>query len=290
MIVPSDVRLPCHCTDHDQASSHLCLTCRSVAQWIVSTGSSEVEYHHGETRRRSFLPSGPSAGEPDSLLSASSAEAEDLAMTPCSTHTAAPGRGRRLPRRRASRLGRRDHGLMPHLWRVACRLAGGHRRGATSESAAPGRLAAVLNRAATLPVQDAAPGAWLQPGRILLAPADHHLLVEPDGRVALSTAARVHSVRPAADILFASVAPVFTTRVIAVVLTGADSDGAQGIQRVKQWGGTVIAQDEASSEVFSMPRAAIATGAVDDILSLEQIAPALIAIAAARTRASSPPA
>ena len=152
----------------------------------------------------------------------------------------------------------------------------------------PGRLAAVLNRASTLPVQDARPGAWLQPGRILLAPADHHLLVEPDGRVALSTAAPVHAVRPAADILFASVAPVFTTRVIAVVLTGAASDGAQGIQRVKQWGGIVIAQDEASSQVFSMPRAAIATGAVDYVLSLAQIAPALIATVAALTSASTP--
>jgi hypothetical protein len=149
-------------------------------------------------------------------------------------------------------------------------------------------LAAVLHRSATLPVQDATPGERLQPGRILLAPADHHLLVEPDGRVALSTAARVQLVRPAADVLFASVAPVFTTRVIAVVLTGWGSDGTQGIQRVKHWGGTVIAQDEASSEVFEMPRSAIATGAVNCILSLEAIAPALVATVATLTQASTP--
>ena len=152
----------------------------------------------------------------------------------------------------------------------------------------PGLLAAVLHRSATLPVQDATPGERLQPGRILLAPADHHLLVEPDGRVALSTAARVQWVRPAADVLFASVAPVFTTRVIAVVLTGWGSDGTQGIQRVKQWGGTVIAQDEASAEVFEMPRSAIATGAVDCILSLEAIAPALVATVATLTQAFTP--
>ena len=173
-------------------------------------------------------------------------------------------------------------GALPAAWQAAIAVVQ-HRN-----PQHPGRLAAVLNRAATRPVQDATPGERLQPGRILLAPADHHLLVEPDGRVALSTAARVHAVRPAADILFASVAPVFTTRVIAVVLTGADSDGAQGIQLVKQWGGTVIAQDEASSEVLSMPHSAIATGAVDYVLSLEQIAPALIATVAALTRASTP--
>jgi two-component system chemotaxis response regulator CheB len=57
--------------------------------------------------------------------------------------------------------------------------------------------------------------------------------------------------------LFTSVAPVFTTRVMAVVLTGWGSDGTNGIQIVKHWGGTVIAQDEASSEVFEMPRSAI---------------------------------
>jgi len=152
----------------------------------------------------------------------------------------------------------------------------------------PGFLALVLNRSSTLPVQDAATGDRLQPGRIYLAPANHHLVVEPDGSLSLSTAARVHAVRPAADMLFASVAPVFTTRVIAVVLTGADSDGAQGIQRVKQWGGTVIAQDEASSAVFSMPRSAIATGAVDYILSLAHIAPALVTTVAALTPTSPP--
>jgi len=94
-------------------------------------------------------------------------------------------------------------------------------------------------------VHDAVPGACFPPGRILLAPAHHHLMVKPDGTFALSDAARVRSLRPAADVLFASVAPVFTTRVIAVVLTGRDSDGTNGIQIVKYYAGKVIAQDEA---------------------------------------------
>jgi two-component system chemotaxis response regulator CheB len=142
-------------------------------------------------------------------------------------------------------------------------------------------LAAVLQRSSTLPVQEAASGDRLLPGRIHLAPANQHLVVEPDGSLSLSLAPRVRWTRPAADVLFASVAPVFTTGVIAVVLTGYDSDGTDGLRVVKQWGGTVIAQDEASSEVFEMPRSAIATGDVDAVLPLEQIAPALVAQVAA---------
>jgi two-component system chemotaxis response regulator CheB len=149
----------------------------------------------------------------------------------------------------------------------------------------PGFLAAVLNRSSTLPVQDAASGDRLQPGRISLAPANYHLVVEPDGSLSLSMAAPVRSVRPAADVLFASVAPVFTSRVIAVVLTGYGSDGTNGIRVVKQWGGTVIAQDEASSAAFGMPRSAIETGEVDDVLALQEIAPALIARVTWLTRA-----
>jgi two-component system chemotaxis response regulator CheB len=143
-------------------------------------------------------------------------------------------------------------------------------------------LATVLRRCSQIPVQDAVSGECFQPGRIFLAPANHHLLVKPDGSFTLSDAARVRAVRPAADVLFASVATVFTTRVIAVVLTGWDSDGTNGIQIVKHWGGRVIAQDAASSEVFQMPRSAIATGDVDAVLSLEQIAPALVAEVATR--------
>ena len=142
-------------------------------------------------------------------------------------------------------------------------------------------LAAVLQRSSTLPVQEAASGDRLLPGRIHLAPANQHLVVEPDGSLSLSLAPRVRWTRPAADVLFASVAPVFTTGVIAVVLTGYGSDGTDGLRVVKQWGGTVIAQDEASSEVFEMPRSAIATGDVDAVLPLEQIAPALVAQVAA---------
>ena len=144
----------------------------------------------------------------------------------------------------------------------------------------------MLQRSSTLPVQDAATGDRLQPGHIHLAPAHRHLVVEPDGRVSLSAAARVRATRPAADVLFASVAPVCTTHVIAIILTGYDSDGTNGLQVVKQWGGTVLAQDEASSQVFQMPRSAIATGDVDEVLTLQEIAPTLLAHVTRLTRAA----
>lgn len=82
-------------------------------------------------------------------------------------------------------------------------------------------------------------------------------------------------VRPSAEILFESVAESYQNRAIAVVLTGGDRDGSTGVQKIKQMGGKVIAQDQATSKVLGMPSAAIATGCVDWILPLEQIAEAI---------------
>jgi two-component system chemotaxis response regulator CheB len=88
----------------------------------------------------------------------------------------------------------------------------------------------------------------------------------------------VHFVRPSADLLFESLAASYKERAIAVVLTGSGSDGAMGVKAIKTMGGTVIAQDEATSDFFSMPKAAIETRCVDFILALEEIAPALVSL------------
>src|SRR5436305_678466 len=143
---------------------------------------------------------------------------------------------------------------------------------------APSVLAHILNRHSAMPVIDAKDGELFRPARAYLAPADYHLLVNADGTFSLTQSAKVHGTRPAAEMLFESAAKSLKGRIIAVVLSGIDSDGENGVRTVKEMGGRVIAQDEETSEFFGMPTAAIQTGAVDFILPLHQIAPKLISL------------
>src|SRR5262245_5373137 len=141
-------------------------------------------------------------------------------------------------------------------------------------------MADLLSRQSRLPIKQAEEGDRVQPGSVYIAPPDRHLLVNEDGSLSLSRTELVHFVRPSADLLFESVAASFRDRAIAVVLTGTGSDGATGVRAIKKMGGTVIAQDEASSDFFGMPNAAIQTGVVDFILSLKEIGPALTKLVA----------
>jgi two-component system chemotaxis response regulator CheB len=137
-------------------------------------------------------------------------------------------------------------------------------------------MAEILNRCTGLAVQEAAVGDRLSPGNVYIAPPNHHLRVNPDGSLSLSQAEREHFVRPAAEVLFQTVAESYGERAIAVVLTGGDSDGVQGVQTIKEKGGLVIAQDQETSQVFGMPSAAINTGCVDWILPINKIPQALM--------------
>ena len=139
-------------------------------------------------------------------------------------------------------------------------------------------MADILSRRTSLRVKEAEDGEPLRPGMIHIAPPDHHLLVNPDGSLSLSHSELVHFVRPSADLLFESVAAAYKERAIAVVLTGSGSDGTMGVRAIKKMKGTVIAQDEASSEFFGMPGSAIDTKNVDFILPLDEIAPALVTL------------
>jgi two-component system chemotaxis response regulator CheB len=109
---------------------------------------------------------------------------------------------------------------------------------------------------------------------VYLAPPDYHLLVEPSG-FALSTEATGRHSRPSIDVLFDSAADTYGARMIGVILTGANDDGAYGIMRVKRRGGVTIAQDPSTSVRPEMPAAAIVTGAVEHVLPLEDIGPKL---------------
>lgn len=133
-------------------------------------------------------------------------------------------------------------------------------------------LAEILGRHTSLPVSEAQPGMRLRPGAVYIAKPGAHLLIDAHLRASLSGADPVHFVRPSVDLLFASVAERYGRRAIAVLLTGTGSDGATGVVAIKEHGGVVIVQDEASSAFFGMPGAAIATGAVDLVLPLDEIA------------------
>ena len=136
-------------------------------------------------------------------------------------------------------------------------------------------LPQVLSRTTGRRVEWATDGAQLVAGPILAAPPGRHLEVDDQRTVVLATTPRVHFSRPSVDHLFSSAARVFGHRVLAVILTGNGSDGAEGALAVRDAGGVVIAQDEASSEYFNMPRGVIIAGAATVVLSLDAIAPAI---------------
>lgn len=148
----------------------------------------------------------------------------------------------------------------------------------------PSMLPDILSRRIALPVKQAEEGDVLQPKWVYIAPNNQHLLVNSDGTLSLSRSELVHFVRPSADLLFESVAASFRQQAIAVVLTGTGCDGAVGVKAIKQMGGVAIAQDRATSEFFSMPEAAINTGAVDYVVPLSQIADTLLRLVTVKDR------
>jgi Chemotaxis response regulator containing a CheY-like receiver domain and a methylesterase domain len=97
-----------------------------------------------------------------------------------------------------------------------------------------------------------------------------------DGHISLTSTAFVHFTRPSIDLLFESVAATYGDESIGVILSGTGRDGAMGIKAIKEKGGTTIAQDQATSEHFGMPDAAISTGMVDFILPVYDIARAIV--------------
>ena len=144
-------------------------------------------------------------------------------------------------------------------------------------------LSEILGRRTRLRVVQAAEGEQIEPGTVYIAPPDRHLLVNRGGALSLTRTELVHFVRPSADLLFESVASAFGDRAIAVVLTGSGSDGAMGAGAIKKMGGTVIVQDEASSQHFGMPGATIRSGCADFILPLDEIAGALVTLVTSGT-------
>jgi len=142
-----------------------------------------------------------------------------------------------------------------------------------------GALSEMLSRRVAREVREAGDKERIQAGHVYVAPPDYHLLVEPDG-FALSTEGMVHYARPSIDVLFDSAADVYAERLAGVILTGANDDGAYGLMRVRRRGGVTIAQDPATAERHEMPAAAIATGAVQHVVPLDEIALLLVSLSA----------
>lgn len=136
-------------------------------------------------------------------------------------------------------------------------------------------LAQHLDAAGPLPVREARDGEALCDGACLVAPGGRHATVDDQGRVVLMDTPPQHGVRPAVDVALEGIPERWARQAVVVILTGMGVDGARGARRIRDLGGRVIVQDEATSVVFGMPRAVVDAGAADMVLPLGEIAGAL---------------
>lgn len=133
-------------------------------------------------------------------------------------------------------------------------------------------LAERLNARSKVSVKEAEEGDTLEVGRALLAPAGWHLKLTPGGKqVELSKDPPRHGVRPSVDVMMESLAQNGRGPMVAVILTGMGHDGAKGLASIKHKGGRTLAEDRSTCVVWGMPRAAVETGAVDEVLPLDEI-------------------
>ncbi|MGY1748605.1 protein-glutamate methylesterase/protein-glutamine glutaminase [Modestobacter sp. SYSU DS0511] len=135
-----------------------------------------------------------------------------------------------------------------------------------------------LDRLCPLRVVEAVDGTPLAPGTVHIAPGDHHLTVSSSGgnkRTALNQGPPENFCRPAVDVLFRSAVAAYDGAVLGVVLTGMGSDGRIGAGQIREAGGTVVAQDQATSVVWGMPGAVTQAGYADEVLPLGRVAEAI---------------
>ncbi|MBX6377150.1 MAG: hypothetical protein IRY95_01235, partial [Clostridia bacterium] len=133
-------------------------------------------------------------------------------------------------------------------------------------------LAEHLDGISALQVREAADGDVLADGHCLVAPGGYHLVLAADGTVRLDEGPHRHGVRPSVDVTLESVAAVAPGGAVAVILTGMGMDGARGARLLRQRGGTVVAQDEATCVVYGMPRAVVEMGLAHHVVPLHQMA------------------
>jgi two-component system chemotaxis response regulator CheB len=135
-----------------------------------------------------------------------------------------------------------------------------------------GPFAERLDAASKVSVHEASAGDRPQPGSVLIAPGDRHLEFDDRGLVVLTDGPLVNGCRPAADVTMMSAARAYGRRALAIVMTGMGRDGAAGALAIKRADGKTLAQDQATSVIYGMPRAAIDAGAIDEVAPLGDIA------------------
>lgn len=139
-------------------------------------------------------------------------------------------------------------------------------------------LPQILSAQGTLPAVQAVDGQAVEPGRIYLAPPDHHLLLE-DSRMRCRRGPRENRTRPAIDPLFRTAAQAYGPRVAGVVLSGTLQDGTAGLSAIKQAGGVAVVQDPQEALFPSMPESALRRVPVDYVLPVPEISPLLARLA-----------
>jgi two-component system chemotaxis response regulator CheB len=132
-------------------------------------------------------------------------------------------------------------------------------------------LESLLSSKTTLPVKEVEDKESIRKGNIYIAPADYHLLLENETLFSLDTSERVNFCRPSIDVTFQSASEIFGPSLIGVLLSGANSDGALGLQTISRNGGYTIVQDPAKAEVSYMPEQAIKIAKVNEIADGDQI-------------------
>ena len=143
----------------------------------------------------------------------------------------------------------------------------------------PSLLVEIYEKRCALPVREAEDKEPIEPGTVYFAPPDYHMLVERSRQIALSTDEPVYYSRPSIDVLFESAADVYADRLLGIILTGANEDGAAGLLAVHQAGGVTVVQEPDSAKVPLMVVSALQRNPADFVLPLPGIAELLKGLA-----------
>lgn len=141
-----------------------------------------------------------------------------------------------------------------------------HRKN-TADSA----LATLLSLKTTIPLKEVDDKDGIMPGNIYLAPADYHLLIEQNGTFSLDDSEKINYSRPSIDVTFESAADVYGSSLSGILLSGANSDGTNGLKAIKKAGGITVVQKPESAQVAYMPNQAILYAPIDFVLDIEEL-------------------